>query len=75
MGIPIIAWLAACKWHATIWGMGSIAQGFMFIALVVPIALIVWWVFSSLGRITRGVEDIAQTLRRMEQNGHALRQL
>ena len=45
----------------------------MFIALVVPIVLIVWYLVSSLGRITRGVEDIALTLRRIEQGGPRLK--
>src|ERR1035438_1366654 len=44
--------------HVTIWGMSSIGQFFFFVAIFVPIVLIVSYVFSSLGRITRGVEDI-----------------
>ena len=41
----------------------------MFIAFCVPIVLIVWHVLSSIGRITRGIEEIAVTLRRIEQGG------
>jgi hypothetical protein len=52
--------------------MGNIGQVFVLIAFVVPIALIVWHVFSSLARITRGIEDIALTLRRIEQGGPRL---
>jgi hypothetical protein len=51
-----------------LYDMLGLAPFFALITLVVPI-LIVWYLFSSLGRITRGVEDIALTLRRMEQNG------
>ena len=49
--------------------MAAIGQFFMFIALVIPIVLIAWYTLSSLGRITRVVEDIAITLRRIEQSG------
>jgi hypothetical protein len=42
------------------------------IVLLVPIVLIVWYLFSSLGRITRGIEDIAATLRRIEKGGPPL---
>jgi len=52
--------------------MGFIGQFFILIALVVPIILIVWYVFSTIGRITRGLEDIALTLRRIEQGGPRL---
>jgi hypothetical protein len=52
--------------------MTAIGQFFILIALVVPIVLIVWHLFSSLGRITRGVEDIAMTLRHIEQGGPRL---
>jgi hypothetical protein len=43
-----------------------------YLPLLVPllylalILLIVWYVISALHRISRGVEDIAQTLRRLE---------
>jgi uncharacterized oligopeptide transporter (OPT) family protein len=49
--------------------MGSTGQFFILIGVVVPMILIVWHLFSSLGRITRGIEDIALTLRRLEQGG------
>jgi hypothetical protein len=52
--------------------MAATGQFFILIAFVVPIVLIVWHVFSALGRITRGVEDIAMTLRRIEQGGPRL---
>jgi hypothetical protein len=55
--------------HATISGMGSTGQFFILIGVVVPMILIVWYLFSSLGRITRGIEEIAVTLRRIEQGG------
>jgi hypothetical protein len=48
--------------------MGSLSTFFMFIATVVPIVLIVWFLFSWLGRMGRAVEDIALTLRRIEQS-------
>ncbi len=50
-----------------------IGEVFIVVAVLVPFALIVWYAFSSLGRITRGVEDIALTLRRIEQNGCRIR--
>jgi uncharacterized oligopeptide transporter (OPT) family protein len=49
--------------------MNTIGQFLVFIGVTVPIVLIVWYVFSSLGRITRGIEDIALTLHRIEQSG------
>jgi hypothetical protein len=52
--------------------MGAIGQFFILIGLVVPIILVVWYVFSWLGRIARGVEDIALTLRRIEHGGPRL---
>jgi hypothetical protein len=39
---------------------------FVLLFYVGTIVLIVWKVISSLNRIGRGVQDIAQTLRRME---------
>lgn len=48
--------------------MNTIGHFFVFIAIVVPPVLIVWYVFSALGRIIRGIEDIALTLRRIEQS-------
>jgi len=48
--------------------MFHIGPFFMFIALVAPITLIVWFVFSWLGRIARVAEDIALTLHRIEQS-------
>ena len=56
-----------------LWGMGALGQFFILIAFVVPVILVVWYLFSSLGRITRGVEDIAMTLRRIEQGGPRLK--
>lgn len=44
----------------------------MFIAVTVPAILILWHLFWSLGRITSAVEDIARTLRRIEQNGNTI---
>jgi len=41
----------------------------MFCAMVVPAGLVIWSLLSSLGRIARVLEDIAVTLRRMEQSG------
>jgi hypothetical protein len=58
--------------HAMLSGMGAIGQFLMLIGVVVPMILIVWYLFSSLGRITRGIEDIALTLRRIEQGGSRL---
>ena len=52
--------------------MGAIERFFIPIAFVVPIILIVWYVFSTIGRITRGIEDIALTLRRIEKGGPRL---
>jgi len=46
-----------------------IAQFFILIALLTPPVLILWYLFSSLGRIVRTLEDIALTLRRIEQRG------
>jgi hypothetical protein len=46
-----------------------VASFFFTVAFVVPVVLVVWYLFSSLGRLTRGVEDIAITLRRIEQDG------
>jgi uncharacterized membrane protein len=49
--------------------MASLGQFFVLIAFVVPFGLFVWFLVSSVGRITRSVEDMAMTLRRIEQNG------
>ena len=35
------------------------------------IVFVVWSVISALNRISRGVEDISDTLRRMESNGNS----
>ncbi len=51
-----------------LWGMSGLGQFFALIGFVVPGILIVWYVFSTIGRITRGIEDIAVTLHRIEQN-------
>ncbi len=48
--------------------MSALSQFFILIAVLVPAVLVVWYVFSTIGRITRGVEDIAITLGRIEQN-------
>jgi len=48
---------------SSIFGM---AVGLAYIALIV---FIIWQVISALRRITRAVEDIAQTFRRMESPG------
>lgn len=53
--------------------MGVIGQFLAFIAVVVPIILMVWYMFSWTGRISRGIEDIALTLRRIEQSGTRLK--
>ncbi len=45
--------------------------GLMFVALYVAIVVfIIWQIISALNRISRGVEDIAHTLRRMESAGN-----
>ncbi len=44
-------------------------QFLIFVGMVTVPLLIVWYLFSSLGRIIRGIEDIALTLHRIEQNG------
>ena len=48
--------------------MVAVAQFFGFIGVIALPLLIGWYLFSSLGRIIRGIEDIALTLRRIEQN-------
>jgi len=48
--------------------MAVLGQFFVLVALVAPLALAVWFLLSTLGRMTRTVEDIAMTLRRIEQN-------
>jgi hypothetical protein len=52
--------------------MGTSGQFFILIGFLVPIILFVWYVFSTIGRIRRGIEDIALTLRRIEQGGPRL---
>jgi hypothetical protein len=52
--------------------IAAVGGFFVLIGVVVPIILVVWYLFSSLGRITRGIEDIALTLRRIEQGGPRL---
>jgi hypothetical protein len=47
----------------------SIVGGIFFLLYVALIVFIVWQVISALNRISRGVQDIAQTLRRMESRG------
>jgi len=49
--------------------MSALETFFMFCAMVVPAGLVIWSLLSSLGRIARVLEDIAVTLRRMEQSG------
>lgn len=49
--------------------MGPYSSSFLSIALLVPPILVLWYLVSSLNRITRGIEDIAMTLRRLEHNG------
>ncbi len=48
--------------------LSNMAQFFIFVGMITVPVLIVWYLFSSLGRIIRGIEDVALTLRRIEQN-------
>jgi hypothetical protein len=41
---------------------------FIFVGMITVPVLVVWYLFSSLGRIIRATEDIALTLRRIEEN-------
>ena len=41
---------------------------FMVIAFAAPL-LLLWYVISTLSGIRRGIEDIAMSLRRIEQSG------
>jgi hypothetical protein len=43
-------------------------QFFILLAVFVTPALLVWWLCSTLGRAARALEEIAFTLRRMDQN-------
>jgi hypothetical protein len=48
--------------------MTAAGQFFILVGVITVPVLIVWYLLSSLGRIIRGIEDIALTLRRIEQN-------
>ncbi len=50
-------------------GMGPIIAGLFSVIYVCLFVFIVWLVITTLRRIAAGVEDIAQTLRRIEANG------
>jgi hypothetical protein len=52
-----------------LWDMRAIGSFFISIAFLVPPLLIVWYLFSWLGRIGRVVEDIALTLHRKAPAG------
>jgi hypothetical protein len=54
-----------CYAEALMNGIGAISSIFALLYLGL-IIFVVWQVISSLNRISRGVEDIAITLRRME---------
>jgi uncharacterized protein YoxC len=48
---------------------GSVVFLFFFALYVIAVVVIVYLVVSALNRIGRGLEDIAQTLRRIESRG------
>ncbi len=50
--------------------MHSIGPVF-FLVYVALIVFVVWQVISALNRISRATEEISQTLKRMESNGHS----
>jgi len=49
--------------------IASIAGTFFFLLYFGAFVFVIWLVVTALNRIGRGVEDIAETLRRIESKG------
>ena len=69
-GAPVSNNADRCYAESVMFGsIRGVEMGFFFLTYIGLIVLIVWLVVSSLVRISRGVQDIAQILRRMEEKG------